>query len=261
LEKYITVNGANGIATITINRADKRNAIGYCGWLELRSIVSNLSEDEHCKVVIFTGAGDQAFSAGADINDFGLYRNNKANAKTYAAAFEGALDAIESLTQPTICLIKGYCIGGGCELTMATDLRIAADNSHFGIPAAKLSVLIGFKEMRRLVNLVGQGNASYVLLSARQIPVTEAEQMGLVNKILPLAEIDEYTYSLAREIAALAPLSHRGHKKLLQTVLNANVSHLSEADEDLIFSNFSSEDFQEGRTAFIEHRLPQFKGR
>ena len=144
---------------------------------------------------------------------------------------------------------------------MAADLRIAADNSYFGIPAAKLSILIGFKEMRRLVNLVGKGNASYILLSARLIPVTEATHMGLVNKVLPLSKINEYTYSLAKEITALAPLSHQGHKKILQTIMNTKFANLPETNEDIVFSNFSSEDFQEGREAFIEHRPPQFKGR
>lgn len=261
MDEYITVSKADSIATVTIDRADKRNAIGYLGWLEMRRIVANLAEDDEAKVIVFTGAGDQAFSAGADIKDFDRYRNNEANARTYAAAFEGALDAIEALPQPTICLVKGYCIGGGCEMTMAADLRIAADNSRFGIPAAKLSILIGYKEMRRLVNLVGQGNASYILLSARQIEAAEAEHMGLVNKVLPLADIDDYAYTLAREMTTLAPLSHGGHKKILQTVLNnPDLEYLPENDEDLQFSNFSTGDFQEGRKAFLERRSPQFKG-
>ena len=262
MDEYITVNKADGIATVTIDRAAKRNAIGYHGWLELRRVVANLAEDDEAKVVVFTGAGDEAFSAGADIKDFDRYRNNEANARTYSAAFEGALDAIEGLPQPTICLVKGYCIGGGCEMTMAADLRIAADNSRFGIPAAKLSVLIGYKEMRRLVDLVGRGNASYILLSARQIDAGEAEQMGLVNRVVPLDEIDAYAYALAREMAVLAPLSHHGHKKILQAVLKEpDIEYLPEQDEDLPFSNFSSEDFREGRKAFIERRAPQFEGR
>ncbi|MCH7801304.1 MAG: enoyl-CoA hydratase/isomerase family protein, partial [Chloroflexi bacterium] len=151
-----------GIATVTFNRPGQRNAIDYHGWLELRRIAIDLDDDDQVKVVVFTGAGDQAFSAGADIKDFERYRNNSTKAKMYSEAFDGAMDAIESTSKPTISLIKGFCVGGGCEMSTATDIRIASDTSRFGIPVARLGILVGYREMRRLVRLVGPGNASYI---------------------------------------------------------------------------------------------------
>ena len=253
---------SDGVATVTFNRPRRRNAIDYRGWLELRRIAIDLDADSDVKAVVFTGAGDAAFSAGADIKDFENYRDTSAKAKVYAEAFDGAMDAIEALSKPTICLIKGFCVGGGCELSMATDIRISADDGVFGIPVAKLSILVGYKEMRRLVRLVGPGNAAYILLSARLIDAREALRIGLVTQVVPANEVSEVVYGMAQEIAALAPLSHSRHKRILQTVLdNPALRSLSDEEAHLPFANFDSEDFQEGRSAFIERRTPRFRGR
>lgn len=252
----------NGIATVTFNRPRQRNAIDYHGWLELRRIALDLEADTNVKVVVFTGAGDAAFSAGADIKDFENYRNNSQKALLYSEAFDGALDAIEAISRPTISLIKGFCVGGGCELSTATDIRIAADNSRFGIPVARLGILVGYREMRRLIRLVGPGNASYILLSARLIDSEEAHRIGLVTQTAALDDVDEVAYSLAREMVPLAPLSQARHKRILQTVLeNPALESLTEKEERLPFTNFDSEDFHEGRAAFVERRAPKFQGR
>lgn len=259
--RYIELSKQDGVATLTINRPEKRNAVDYQGWLEMRRVAADAADDPEVRVVVVTGAGDAAFSAGADIKDFDEYRSSSAVAKTYAEAFEGALDAIEAIPKPTVCLIKGYCIGGGCELSMATDIRVAADNSRFGIPVAKLSILIGYREMRRLVELVGPGNANYILMTARHLDAAEALRIGLVNRVLPLAEIDAYAYDLAREMVPLAPLSQRRHKEILRTVLHKpDLAGLTPEQEDLPFANFESEDYREGRRAFLERRIPRFKG-
>ncbi len=259
---HILVEKRDGVATVTFNRPDQRNAINYHGWLELQRISSDLEHDDDVKVVVFTGAGETAFSAGADIKDFEAYRENSAKAKVYSDAFDGAMDAVEALPKPTISMIKGFCVGGGCEFSMATDFRIAADGSRFGIPVAKLGILVGYGEMRRLVNLVGPGNASYILLSARLLDAQEALRIGLVNRVMSPEEIQEHTYKLAHEMATLAPLSHQRHKQILRTVLrNPSLTGLTPQEEHLPFTNFDSEDFNEGRNAFIERRTPQFKGR
>ena len=252
----------NGVATITLNRPDRRNAINYHGWLELQSIFKNLESDASVRVVVLTGAGDDAFSSGADIKDFDEYRSNSKQAKGYAEAFEGAMNALEGLSKPTICLIKGFCVGGGCELSLAADLRIAADNSRFGIPVAKLGILIGYSEMRRLLDLVGPGNAAQILYTGRMIDSSEALQMGLVNHVLPLADIHEFTDALAYEMTALAPLTQSRHKLIMRTALeNPALSGLSQEQKALPLSNFDSDDFHEGRRSFVERRKPEFTGR
>ena len=252
----------DGIATITINRPERRNAVGYEGWLELRRTVEGIAEDDSVRVVVITGAGDEAFSAGADIRDFDRSRADSTQARVYQAAFAGAMDAIEALPVPTVCLIKGFCVGGGCELTLAADLRIAADNGRFGIPAARLGIVIGYGEMDRLTRLVGPGNASYILLSGRIIDAGEALRIGLVNEVVPLGEIDGRVQELAGEMARLAPLSQRQHKRIMRRVLrDPSLETLTPEEEGLPFANFDSEDFREGRGAFAERRQPEFKGR
>ena len=259
-ELYVERKG--DIATVTFNRPDQRNVIDYDGWLELGRIARELANDAATKVVVLTGRGDESFSAGADIKDFDKHRNDSTAAKEYADAFDGAMDAVEAIPKPTISLVKGFCVGGGCELSTATDVRIAAENSRFGIPVARLGILVGYREMRRLLDLVGPGHASYLLLSARTIDALEALRIGLVSSVVSLDRVEEHTYELAREMAAMAPLSHSRHKRIRQTVLrNPRLEGLTPDEEHLPFANFDSEDFQEGRRAFLEHEAPRFKGR
>ena len=252
----------DGVATVTFNRPERRNAITYDGWKRLQRIAEEAASDDRVRVVVFTGSGELAFSAGADIADFDRYRHDAASAKGYAEVFDGALDAVESIPKPTLSLIRGYCIGGGCELSMATDIRIAAAGSRFAIPVAKLNILIGYKEMRRLVRLVGPGSASYILMSGRQIDAQEALRFGLVDHVVPDEEIEESVYGLAREMVPLAPLSQRRHKEIMQIVLNnPGLEELTPEQRDLPFANFDSADFIEGRRAFLERRPPRFQGR
>ena len=152
-------------------------------------------------------------------------------------------------------------VGGGCELSMATDIRIASTKSKFGIPVAKLGILVGYREMKRLLNLVGPGNASYVLLSGRIFDSTTALSMGMITQMCEENDLDAIVEKLAEEMLPLAPLSQERHKKILQTVINnQSLENLSEDDSFLPFSNFDSLDFQEGRQSFIERRPPNFKG-
>ena len=213
------------------------------------------------KVGIFTGSGNRSFSAGADIKDFKSHRYDSDSSKIYSEAFDGALDDIEALSMPTISMIRGVCVGGGCELSMATDIRIAVQGSKFGIPVAKLGILVGYREMKRLINLAGSGNASYILLSGRIFNATEALKMGLVNQVVPENQLDDIVSKLTTEMVPLAPLSQMRHKKILSTtVRNPSLCNLSEEETLLPFSNFDSEDFKEGQSAFVERRVPKFKG-
>jgi enoyl-CoA hydratase/carnithine racemase len=256
------IDREDGIATIVLNRPEKRNAISYEGWLELRRLAEELAADDSVRVVVLRGADEKSFSAGADIKDFDRFRTDSEQAKVYQAAFDAAVDAIEAMPAPTICHIKGFCIGGGCELTLAADLRISANNGRFAIPAARLGIVVGHREMSRLVRLIGPGGATYILLTGRTIDAAEAFRLGLVTAVVPLGEIDGYVDELAREIAELAPLSHRVHKQILRRVMDdPSPAGLTADEAGLTFVNFDSEDFQEGRSAFLERRKPRFSGR
>ena len=258
----IFVSTMDGIATVTLNRPDQRNAMNYEMWQDLGRICLELDSDPDVRVVILRGSGNDAFSAGADIKEFDQKRSNSNLALKWAGAIDGALDGLELLRKPSIALIKGYCIGGGCELACFADIRICSDTAIFGVPAARLGISIGYKEMRRLIELVGLGNVNYILLSARMINASDALRMGLVNQVVPVNEIDEYTSKLASSMAALAPLSHRDNKQIASLVLaNPGLHGFTPEQEALPYRVFDSYDYREGRRAFVEKRRPNFQGR
>ena len=251
----------NRIATITFNRPDDLNAISFDGWKEITKISEELKKDDFIRVVVVSGSGDKSFSTGADIKDFEKNRFDSASAKKYAESFDGALDSLESLPQPVISMIHGFCVGVGGELSMATDLRIASEGSQFGIPIARLGILIGYSEMRRLVSLVGPGNASYLLLSGRIIDSDLAYKMGLISQVVKEEDLYKATFELAEEMAKLSPLTHKRTKLIRDTVLkNPNLINLSEDEKNLPFTNFDSVDFFNARKAFINREKIRFIG-
>lgn len=254
-----------GVVTVTLNRPPQRNAINLSMWQALRSIADELAVDSSARCVVFRGAGEEAFSAGADIREFNEERYDSASAEAYAERFEGALDAIESLPQPTVSMIQGFCVGGGLELASTTDIRIASAGATFGVPVARLGIVAGFHEMRRIVNLIGPVHASYLMFSGALISAEEAARVGLINRRVrddSEGSLADATYDLARRIAALAPISHRDHKRIIHAVArDPDLSRLSEAEREIQFRVFDTEDFQEGRAAFLEKRTPQFEGR
>jgi len=259
-ELFLDRDGA--VATITINRPAQRNAINYWMWQEMKGLAGEIEADEGIRVLIIRGAGEEAFSAGADISEFETRRNDSKQAHVYSEAFDGALDAIWDLGKPVIAMIQGFCVGGGLELACCADLRIAAEGSRFGIPTARLGVLVGYREMRRLLQLVGTGGVNEILLAARILGTEDALRLGLITQSVPASELEREVYRTAEDIAQMAPLIHRWHKRIIRTVLeNPGLLNLSPEQEALPFASFDTEDFQEGRRAFLEKRAPVFKGR
>ena len=248
------------VATVTINRPGQRNAISYAMWGQLAELMRQLDAERGTRCIVIAGAGGQAFSAGADIADFEQHRSNSVQGRRYNRAVDGLLETVAEIGTPVISMIQGFAAGGGCELAVATDLRIAAAGSRLGIPVARLGITIGHREMHGLVNLVGKGNALYILLSGRLLDAEEALRIGLVNQVVAPEQLAEVTYRLAREIAGLAPLSHAVNKRTLNQVLAKPALDLTPAEAELPLTQFDTRDYQEGYRAFLEKRTPEFIG-
>jgi len=259
-EGYILLRRDNAIATVTINRPAQRNAISFAMWTQLTELMRDLDADRDVRCVVITGAGGEAFSAGADISDFDEYRSDSTKGRVYNRAVDGLLETVAVIGTPVISMIRGFAAGGGCELAVATDLRIASEESRLGIPVARLGITIGHREMYGLVNLVGKGNALYILLSGRLLDAEECLRIGLVNQVVPSEKLEEVTYKLASDIANLAPLSHAVNKKTLNQVLAKPALDLTTEEADLPLTQFDTRDYHEGFRAFLEKRRPEFIG-
>jgi enoyl-CoA hydratase len=262
MDDRITIDRNEGIGTIKIDRAAQHNAMNYDMWVALGEAANDIGSDSTIKVVVVTGAGGKAFSAGADIKDFPAHRSSTDLARDYAAAFEGSMDALEGMPKPVIAMIQGICVGGGCELATATDIRIASDDSTFGIPIAKIGVLAGYEEARRLVRLVGPGNAAHLLLTAKVIDAEAALRIGLITEVVPANRLAVQTYELAARMTHYAPLSQSGHKRILRTVLeHPALNGLTAEEVEFPLTIFDTADGMEGYRAFVEKRPPRFTGR
>lgn len=255
------VRQADGVATVVINRPEQRNAINYAMWRALPALCAELDADAAVRVVVWTGAGDDAFSAGGDISEFVEHRSNAAQTRVYNGVVADALDAVLTLSKPTIALVKGYCVGGGFILAAYCDLRIAAENAQFGIPVARLGMPITYAQMQRFVHLIGAGAMMDLLLTARLMTAAEAREAQLCSQILPLDAIDAAVHEQARRMARLSPRTQRVHKQMLQAILHKpDLAQLSDAERALLDESFDSADYAEGVRAFLEKRPPVFPG-
>lgn len=251
----------DGIGLVTFNQPEKRNAISVEMWLGLAGILDEFTADPDIRIVVFTGAGNQAFVSGADISQFDQRRNNAEAQRAYDEQTSKGRHTLQHFPKPTISMIRGYCLGGGLAIAMQTDLRIASEDSQFGIPAAKLGLAYGFEGLRRLVSLVGQANARMILYSAERINAQDAFRMGLINQVVASEHLESTVFSLARTIAANAPLSVAASKMAIDQVMLDPEARNLRALEEATAACFDSDDFREGRAAFVEKRKPVFKGR
>ena len=259
-DSHILLRRDQAVATVTINRPAQRNAISFTMWTQLAELMRDLDADRSVRCVVICGAGGEAFSAGADISDFDQYRSDSTKGRVYNRAVDSLLETVAEIGTPVISMIRGFAAGGGCELAVATDLRIAAEGSRLGIPVARLGITIGHREMYGLVNLVGKGNAMYILLSGRLLNADEGLRIGLVNQVVPSDQLEEVTYKLASDIANLAPLSHAVNKKTMNQVLAKPSLDLTPEEADLPLTQFDTRDYHEGFRAFLEKRRPEFIG-
>jgi enoyl-CoA hydratase/carnithine racemase len=250
------------IGWIVFNQPEKRNAVSLEMWQQMPEHVRELAADDAVRVVVLRGGGDQAFVSGADISQFKERRRNMADQEEYARISARGQDALASLGKPLLAMIHGYCIGGGVGIALTCDLRIAADDARFGIPAARLGLGYHYRGMEKLMHLVGPAYTKEIFFTARtDFSAQDALRMGLVNQVVPKAELERFTRHYALTIARNAPLTLRSAKTTVDQLLRPAGDRDLALLEKLIADCFNSEDYQEGVRAFSEKRRPQFQGR
>lgn len=257
----IIVERTDNIAQLIFNQPNKRNAISLKMWRTIGDIAMNFARDEEVLAIIIRGAGDKAFSAGADISEFHFNRSSKARTAEYNQTMINSLNALDNVNKPTIAMIQGYCVGGGMSLALHCDIRIADENSRFSIPAAKLGLAYHWEEVKLLTEVVGPAFAHEILCTGRQFRADEALQMGLVNRLASREEIVSYVMEYAGAMVKNAPLTLTAIKKMVREVSKNPTDQNIPLMNSLVDACFNSEDYQEGRQAFIQKRPPIFKGR
>jgi enoyl-CoA hydratase len=249
------------VGHLIFNNPERRNAVSLDMWQAAADVLDDFVKDEAIRVVVLSGAGGKAFVSGADISKFEDERSNEEAIARYNAAVERANATVYEFPKPTIAMIQGYCIGGGLGLALCCDLRICSEDSRFAVPAAKLGLGYAYPGLKRLVDVVGPSFAKEIFYTARQFDAREAFAMGLVNRVLPGTELDKFVKDCADTIGANAPLTIAAVKFIVnETVRDADKRDLSRCAE-MVKRCFASQDYIEGRRAFMEKRKPVFSGK
>jgi enoyl-CoA hydratase len=250
------------IGWIIFNQPEKRNAVSQEMWQLMPDYVEDLAGDETIRVVVLRGAGEAAFVSGADISQFKDRRRNMADEAEYRKISARGGEALAALTKPLLAMIHGYCIGGGVSMAISCDMRIAADDARFGIPAARLGLGYHYRGMEKLMKLIGPAYTKELFFTARtDFSAQDALRMGLVNQVVPKAELETFTRDYALKISRNAPLTMRTAKASVDQLVRPAAERDLALLDKLIAECFNSEDYQEGVKAFSEKRRPVFKGR
>jgi enoyl-CoA hydratase len=249
-----------GVGIVTFNNPERHNAVSLEMWEATTSMLNGVAADTDIRVVVLTGAGGKAFVSGADISKFGSERSTIEAVRAYNTKTDATYASIAEFPKPTIAMIQGYCIGGGLGLATCCDLRIASDNSRFAVPAAKLGLGYGYTGLKRLVDIVGPSFAKEIFYTARQFDAEDARVMGLVNRVVPAAELETYVKSITDMISANAPLTIKAVKFTVGEIMKDESKKNIARSAEMVEQCFASRDYTEGRTAFMEKRKPVFTG-
>jgi enoyl-CoA hydratase len=260
-EGKILQSVADGVGVITFNNPEKRNTMSLDMWEGLGHALVELRDSPEVRVVILIGAGDKAFVSGADISQFEKTRHNAEASEEYSKKSAAQRALLADYPKPIIACIRGFCLGGGMQVAMAADIRIASDNSQFGIPAAKLGIAYGYDGLKHLVSLVGPSWARLIMYTGMRIDSAEALRIGLVDRVVPDAELWGATMEIARNISGNAPLAIQAAKITIAQVMKDPDKRDMNAIKAIGTACMDSEDFREGRRAFMDKRKPQFTGK
>ena len=251
----------NGIGWIIINNPEKRNAMSIEMYEAMAAALERYGKDPNVRVVILKGAGDKSFISGADISQFKDRRSTMEQVRAGEAISERNNKMLRECPKPTIAMIRGFCMGGGLGTAITCDIRIASDDSQFGVPAAKLGVGYRFAGIRRLSEVVGPQFTAEIFYTGRRFTAQEAYDMGLINRMVPAAELEKYVMDYATTLAGNAPLTLKAVKQCLIELKKDPADRDLDLCQKLVEDCFASQDYIEGRTAFMEKRKPAFKGK
>jgi enoyl-CoA hydratase len=256
--EFLLLEKRDRVAIITINRPDKLNALNIKIREEGAVLLDELRNDPAVGVVVFTGAGNKSFIAGADISEFA---GRTAITQRDVMMSRSLFTTVDSFPKPVIAMINGFCLGGGCELALACDIRIASENASFGQPEIKLGIIPGGGGTQRLTRLVGEGKAMEMILGGEFIDAQTALSIGLVNHVVPQDQLEAKTMEIAKRIATKSPIALQMAKEAVKLASRSNIDEGLRREVDLFALCFSTEDKDEGVSAFLEKRAPAFKGK
>ncbi len=257
----IIVEKKGAVGRITFNDPAKLNAMSYDMWAAMEPALADFARDDEIKVVVLTGAGGKAFVSGANISQFDKLRTGADAVAEYERVAEGAQNALYNFPKPTIARVQGYCVGGGLNIALCCDIRIASEDSTFFLPAGKMGLGYRFSAIRNLVTVVGPANALDIFLSARRFKAQEALEKGLIQLSAPVDSFDDVVEDYVSKVAANAPLTLQAGKKMIREFQKLPADTDLDLMKQLIDGCFASEDYKEGKKAFAEKRAPVFKGR
>jgi len=257
---HISAHVADGIGWMTFSNPRRRNAVTFDMWRQIPLIIADFAQNPAVRVVALRGDGAESFISGADISEFGRLRATPEQVATYDRVGRDAGAAIAGIDKPTVAVIRGWCIGGGLATALGCDLRIAAQDTRFAVPAAKLGLGYRYSGIKTLVDVVGPANAAEIFFTARQYDADEALRMGLINRILPVEGFEDEAERYLAGIAANAPLTMKAAKLSIRAAIDAPAPEALNTIDAAIAACFDSEDYKEGRAAFAEKRAPRFQG-
>lgn len=249
------------IGWLVFDNPARRNAVSLGMWESISRVLDEFGSDPSVRVVILAGAGDKAFVSGADISQFESQRSGPQAVQKYEEIAEHAQQRLQLFDKPTVAMIRGYCLGAGVNIANVCDLRIAAEDARFGIPAARMGLGYRVSSTHNLVQVVGAASAREMLLTARQFSAAEARAMGLVHHVVGVSELESFTQQICQNIAGNAPLTMRTAKRIIRELVRLPKDFDAAQARAWVQECFDSADYVEGRKAFMEKRKPLFTGK